>query len=511
MPGSHITDHQVRLYMQFRQKNTPEAAAAKAGFSTATAYRVEADPRLPSARKKVRGRRRPDPLAGIFEEELVPLLEETPGLRPVALFEELMRRHPELGPGVRRTLERRVRQWRAVHGPEREVIFRQTHPPGQLGLSDFTDAGGLGVTIAGAALDHRLYHFRLAYSAFSHAHVVLGGESFTALAEGLQNALWSLGGAPLEHRSDSLSAAYRNLDRDRREDATARYAALCAHYGMAPTRNNRGESHENGAVEGPHGHLKRALQDALLLRGSRDFDALSDYRGFVDEVVGRRNAHHRARIDVERAVLKPLPRQRTEDFDTARVRVTSSSGFILRRVFYSVPSRLIGHQLTVRLYDERLELFLGATPLMQLPRGRIQANGCNGHVVDYRHVIHSLRRKPMALRNLVYRESLFPRQAYRRAFDAALEAKGERAACRDTVALLSLAHERTCEAELAQAIERCLEDGALPDPAVLAARFAPGPGALPRVRVELGSLADYDVLLTASTSTAAAAPAGDGP
>ena len=496
--------------MQFRQNSAPRAAAAKAGFSTATAYRTEADPRLPSHKRKARGRRRPDPLAGIFEEELVPLLEQTPGLRAVALFGELMRRHPEIGPGVRRTLERRVRQWRAVHGPEQEVIFRQTHPPGQLGLSDFTDAAALGVTIAGAPLKHLLYHFRLAYSGFSHAHVVLGGESFTALAEGLQNALWSLGGAPLEHRSDSLSAAYRNLDRDRRADATARYAALCAHYGMAPSRNNRGAAHENGAVEGPHGHLKRALADALLLRGSPDFDSLGEYRALVDEVVGRRNAHHRVRIDVERAVLKPLPRQRTEDFDTARVRVTSSSGFILRRVFYSVPSRLIGHQLTVRLYDERLELFLGATPLMQLPRGRMQANGCNGQVVDYRHVIHSLRRKPMALRNLLYRESLFPRQAYRRAFDAVLEAKGERAACRDTVALLSLAHERACEAELAAAIEACLEAGALPDPAALAARFAPAAGRLPDIRVELGSLADYDVLLSASMSATAATPAGDG-
>ena len=293
-------------------------------------------------------------------------------------------------------------------------------------------------------------------------------------------------------------------------NAYSRYAALCAHYGMAPSRNNRGESHENGAVEGPHGHLKRALEDALLLRGSRDFHALSEYRAFVDEVVGRRNAHHRARIDVERAVLKPLPRQRTEDFDTARVRVTSSGGFILRRVFYSVPSRLVGHQLTVRVYDERLELFLGTTALMQLPRGRVQANGCNGHVVDYRHVIHSLRRKPMALRNLVYRDSLFPRQAYRRAFDALLQAKGERAACRDTVALLWLAHERTCEAELAEAIETCLDDGALPDPTALAVRFAPAPRALPRVRVELGSLADYDVLLTAPTSAASSALAGDG-
>ena len=496
--------------MQTRQQTALQAAAAKAGISTATAYRVEADPRLPSTKKKARGRRRPDPLAGIFEEELVPMLEQTPDIRAVALFEELMRRHPEFGPGVRRTLERRVRQWRAVHGPEQEIVFRQTHPPGQLGLSDFTDAAGLGVRIAGVALKHLLYHFRLAYSGFSHMHVILGGESFTALAEGLQNALWSLGGTPLEHRSDSLSAAYRNLDRDQREDATARYAGLCAHYGMAPTRNNRGESHENGAVEGPHGHLKRALADALLLRGSGDFATLDEYRAFVDEVVGRRNAHHRARIDVERAVLKPLPPQRTEDFDTARVRVTSSGGFILRRVFYSVPSRLVGHQLTVRLYDERLELFLGTTPLMQLPRGRVQANGCNGHVIDYRHVIHSLRRKPMALRNLVYRDSLFPRQAYRHAFDAIVEAKGERAACRDTVALLSLAHERTCEAELAAAIEICLEAGTLPDPAVLATRFAPAPGRLPDIRVELGSLADYDVLLTAPTSASSTVLAGDG-
>ena len=170
--------------MLFRQKNALQAAAAKAGFSTATAYRIEADPRLPSTKTKPRGRRRPDPLAGIFEEEIVPLLEQTPGIRAVALFEELMRRHPELGPGVRRTLERRVRQWRAVHGPEQEIVFRQTHPPGQLGLSDFTDASGLGVRIAGARLKHLLYHFRLAYSGFSHAHVVLGGESFTALSAG---------------------------------------------------------------------------------------------------------------------------------------------------------------------------------------------------------------------------------------------------------------------------------------------------------------------------------------
>ena len=133
----------------------------------------------------------------------------------------MRRRHPELNPNVRRTLERRIHAWRAVHGPERDVIFRQEHTPGRLGLSDFTDMSGLGITIAGTPLGHRLYHFRLAFSGFEHAHVVLGGESFVALAEGLQNALWALGGVPQQHRSDSLSAAFRNLDANARRGPDA--------------------------------------------------------------------------------------------------------------------------------------------------------------------------------------------------------------------------------------------------------------------------------------------------
>jgi hypothetical protein len=216
---------------------------------------------------------------------------------------------------VRRTLERRIRTWRAVNGPERDVIFRQEHPPSRLGLSDFTDMGKLGITIAGQPLDHRLYHFRLAFSGFEHAQVILGGESFVALAEGLQNALWTLGGVPEQHRSDSLSAAFRNLDRDAQEDLTRRYEDLVAHYGMMPTRNNPGVAHENGSIEGPHGHLKKVIEDALLLHGSRNFEHLAAYRRFVDEVVGRRNARNCKRIDIERAALKPLPERRTTDYE----------------------------------------------------------------------------------------------------------------------------------------------------------------------------------------------------
>ena len=490
--------------MKHRMTDPTPVAAARAGFSAATGHRIAQDPRPPSEKRVPRARRRPDPLADVFDAEVVPMLEASPGLRPVAVFEELLRRHPELGSGVRRTLERRIRQWRALHGPEREVIFRQVHEPGRLGLSDFTDMAGIGVTVAGKPLAHRLYHFRLAFSGFEHAHVVLGGESFVALAAGLQDALWALGGVPREHRSDSLSAAFRNLSPEAEEDWTARYAAICAHYGMAASRNNRGVAHENGAIEAAHGHLKRAVEDALLLRGSRDFDTIADYRRFVDELIGRRNARNRKRVDAERAVLQPLPPRRTEDGEEAMVTVTSSGGFMLRRVFYTVPSRLIGHRLRVRLHDDRIEVFLGGTHLMTLPRGRGYGDRRRAHIVDYRHVIHTLRAKPMALPGLIYRDQLFPRDAYRRLYDAAMEALPERAACKLVVGALAMAHERGCEADLAALIDARLDAGAIPDLAELSGHFRPDPDALPEVTVTLTPLSAYDALSAASVEEASA-------
>jgi hypothetical protein len=491
LPGVHITDRQMRLYMSYRRTLSVEAATAKAGFSTASGYRIEADPRLPSAKTEPRGRRRPDPLEPYRDAEVAPILKAAPGIRVIGVLEELRRRHPDLNPNIRRTLERRILAWRALHGPERDVIFRQAHEPGQLGLSDFTNASRLAISIAGETLDHRLYHFRLVFSGFEHAHVVLGGESFAALAEGLQNALWALGGAPKEHRSDSLSAAFRNLTADAREDVTERYAALMGHYGMTATRNNTGVAHENGSIESAHGHLKQTLEDALLLRGSRDFLDLEAYRAFVDAIVGRRNANLAKPIALEKTALAPLPRGRTTDFEEKVIPVTSSGGFILRRVFYTVPSRLIGHRLRVRIFDDRLECFLGMTPVATLRRGRPVSDNKGGHVVDYRHVIRSLRRKPMALANLVYRDQLFPRAPYRRVFEALQERGDVRHACKVTVELLALAHERACEAELAEAIAEDLDAGRLPDFAVLRARFT----AIPNVAVELAPLRVYDELV----------------
>ena len=507
MPGRPATDQQMRLYMELRCHHSQRVAAAKSGVSERTGRRIEADPRLPSQKTAERALRRQvvDPLGGLWESDILPLLASRSGIRPVTLLEEMQRRHPDRDwDRLRRTLERRVRAWCAEHGAEREVIFRQDHPPGQQGLSDFSDMADLGVRIAGEPLAHRFYHFALAYSAWEHAEVVLGGESFTALARGLQNALWSLGGAPAEHRSDSLSAAFRNLEQDAAADQTRRYEALCAHYGMRPTRNNRGIAHENGAIESQHGHLKRVVGQALLLRGSADFDSLDAYRDWIADLVGRRNARREKLVSLERAELLALPPRRTTDHDEASVRVTSSSGFILRKVFYTVPSRLIGYRLNLRIYDDRLDCFVGQSLVLSLPRGRAPGDGRRSQVVDYRHIIHSLRCKPMALLHLVYRDALFPRPAYRAAWERLIEAREARVACRTMVELLALAHDRGCEADLAAALVEQLADGGVPDLVPLPARFAPTATRLPAVAVNLPSIASYDALLPSMAATASA-------
>jgi hypothetical protein len=264
MPGHHISDQQVFLFMTHRRQHTQAVAAAKAGISERSARRIENDPQLPSQKKKERHwRTRADPLEPFWPrvEELL----QIDGIIAVTVFETLQDEFGEdaVPDAIRRTLERRIARWRALHGGEKEIFFPQHHEPGRQGLSDFTVCDSLKVTVAGETLAYRLYHFRLAASGWEHAAVVLGGESFAALSEHLQDALWKLGGAPAEHRSDSLSAAYKNLDADAQRDFTRSYDELCRHYGMLATRNNRGEAHENGSIEGPHGHLKRRLDQAL--------------------------------------------------------------------------------------------------------------------------------------------------------------------------------------------------------------------------------------------------------
>lgn len=354
MPGKRITDHQVTKYKRFRKQFSQEVAAAKVGISVRSARRVEQRTQLPSQRALRHWRTRSDPLAGVWQSELKPLLQSAPGLTAVSLLEEMQRRYPgRFGPEILRTLQRRVRQWRALEGEEREVFFAQEHEPGRLGLSDFTDARELQVRVGGELLEHRLYQFALAYSGWRHVEVILGGESWVALSQGLQNALWALGGVPTEHRTDSLSAAFNNLRE--REQLTGRYAQLCERYGMRPTRNNRAASHENGAIEARQGSIKHFIEQALLLRASRQFDTLHDYRQFIAEVSARANARVLKALSVERGRLQALPKTRSSDYEEFDARVSKFALISVKHVIYSLPSRLIGHRLKVRVFDAHIQ------------------------------------------------------------------------------------------------------------------------------------------------------------
>jgi len=496
MPGLHVTDRQVRRYMSSRREgHSQAAAAARAGFSERTGRRAEAAPVLPSQREGRRYRTRPDPFAEVWRDDLAPLLEAIPHIRATSLLEELRRRHPgRFGDGHLRSLQRRVAHWRATEGPERELIFRQDHPPGRQALSDFTDGSKLGVTLAGHPFPHLLYHFWLAYSGWRFVKAICGGESFTALTEGLQEALWQLGGVPREHRTDRLSAAYRNLSE--REDEAKAYAAFCQHYGLEPTRNNAGVAHENGSVEAAHGHLKLGLKEALELRGSKDFAGLAAYHAFLQDYALRRNAAVQPAVAVEMKALGSLPPHRTSDYSVATVTVTRFGTISVRNVLYTVPSRLVGCRLKVHVFDDRLVCHHGLTPVLTVQRRHFKRGGPGLRVVDYRHLIHALVKKPQAFRHSVFREDLFPRTPYRRAWEVLDQRLEPRKACRIYVGLLHLAATHACEGQLADHLERVIDAGGVPDLDKAHAAVAPATtGPAPLVHVSPPNLAVYDRLL----------------
>jgi transposase InsO family protein len=497
VPGDRITDLQMIKYKELRGEHTQEAAAAKTGISVSSARRIDRRGVLPSQRAARAWRTRDDPLGEVWDSEVVPLLEKAPALMAVTVLEELQRRYPgRFGESVLRTVQRRMRAWRARHGEEREIYFAQEHPPGRLGLSDFTVADELDVCIAGLAFPHRLYQFAFAHSGWRHACVVRGGESFQALTSGLQEALWMAGGVPEEHRTDSLSAAFNNLAEQ--EELTLRYRELCKHYAMRASRNNLGESHENGSIESRQGSLKRALAQALLLRGTREFADLSAYEQFLAETVRRLNARCARAWEVERASLKPLPARRTVDFEEIDARVSKFSIFSAKSALYSVPSRLAGHRLKVRLYSAYLEAWLGGVKVFECERLYGSVEDRHPKRIDWRHMLPSLKRKPGAFARWVLRDAMFPRSEYAQVWQRMRERLDERAACRLMVALLDLADQANVVAELAGVLAELHEIDALPDIEELRERFAPRTTVMPSVEVVLPAVAVYDELLGVS-------------
>jgi transposase InsO family protein len=450
-------DREVRLMRQERAKGrSQEVAAARTGMSVRTLRNYERAGKLPSQIKQPHAwQTRADPFIHDWPW-VVGELERDPALQAKTLFEVLQEHHPgRYMPGQLRTLQRHIAAWRCLHGPEREVMFEQVHTPGEAIQSDFTHAAGLAVMLSGAPFPHLLFHSVLTYSNVEAVSVCFS-ESFEALAEGLEAALAAFGGVPATHRTDNLSAAIRELGQDGRRDFTAAYRALLEHYGMSGSTNHPGVSHQNGDVESAHHQFKGALDQALRVRGHRDFHDRGAYEQFLSELVRRRNATRSARFAVEREHLRPLPPAPLLPCKELLVKVNRFSLIRVQSNVYSVPSRLIGARLRARLRAETIELYQGASLVLRLPR----IIGRNRQRIDYRHLIGSLVRKPGAFMAYKYREEMFPALVFRQAFDA-LQGQLPARAVREYLHLLHLAASRS-EAEVAAALEQLLVAGTLP-------------------------------------------------
>lgn len=428
-----ITDRQVRrLRRLLVAGETLSRAAWKTGMNRKTASKYR-DGKLPSERAAEHTwRTREDPFDEVWEE-VNEQLEENPGLQAKTLFEWLGRKYPgRFDEGQLRTFQRGVKRWRATRGPQQEVFFSQVHSPGRLCASDFTWMNDLGVTIQKDPFEHMVYHFVLTYSNWQWATICFS-ESFESLSEGLQESLWQLGGVPDRHRSDRLSAAVNNLS-DRRE-FTARYRGLMDHYRLTAEKTNPNSGNENGDVESAHRHFKEAVDQALMLRGSRDFESREEYAGLLRELLTRRNAGRGKRLNEERSELSPLPPRRLESFTRVGVQVSRGSLIRVQKNVYSVHSRLLGEQVDVRVYADRLEVWYAQHRVDTLPRLR----GSQKHYINYRHVIDWLVRKPGAFENYRYREDLFPTSRFRMAYDALCERHASNVAAREYLAILEMA------------------------------------------------------------------------
>lgn len=351
-----VTDHQVRRLRKLSNtEKNQEIAASKAGMDPKTARKYMALNRLPSEVTRERHwRTREDPFHEVWDQ-VRQQIEENPGLEAKTLLEWLQREHPgRFSDGQIRTLQRRIKLWRATEGPAQEVYFGQKHEPGKLCASDFTHMTGLGITIQEQTFAHLVYHFVLTYSNWE-AGTICYSESLESLTEGWQNAVWELGAAPAGHRTDSLSSAVNNMSNP--EEFNQRYAARMNYYGVKPQHTNPARANENGDAEQSHHRFKRALDQALMLRGSRDFSSVEEYAQFLKNLMAQRNAGRRQRLAEELAVMRELPARRMESTKQERVRVDSGSLIHVDRNAYSVNNRLIGEKVEARLYLDHIEVW----------------------------------------------------------------------------------------------------------------------------------------------------------
>lgn len=429
-----VTDKQVRrLFELIHTEMNFGIAAIKAGMDEKTARKYCSLGKLPSELERAHTwRTREDSFEGTWEE-VESMLEINPGLEAKTIFEDLQRRYRGLfAEGQLRTLQRRIKVWRASEGPAKEVFFAQCHEPGQLAQSDFTHMSELNITIRGMAFDHLIYHFVLTCSNWETGSICFS-ESFESLSEGLQNALWELGGVPRMHRTDCLTTAVQKTTHP--DEFTRRYQDLLDHYGLKGQKTNPGSPHENGDVEQRHYRFKRAVEQALLLRNNRDFADRKEYEQFLRKLFNQLNAGRRQRFSQEQEVLSRLPRGRIDAFKNSTMRVGPSSTIRVNHNIYSVDSRLIGEHINARLFMDHVEIWYGQKKLDTMPRLR----GERKHAINYRHIIDSLIRKPGAFENYRYRDDLFPTSRFRIAYDDLKKRHAPSIAAKQYLSILYLA------------------------------------------------------------------------
>lgn len=473
---------------KLNEGETLERAALKSGMSENTARRYRKGATRKGARPARAYRTRSDPFEAVWLE-VEKMLEVAPGLEAKTIFERLLERpEEEFTEGQLRTLQRKIRRWRAEHGPQKEVMFPQEHRPGEYGQSDFTSMNDLRITIDGERFDHLVYHFVLPYSRWETGMVCFS-ESFETLIAGFQGAVGELGRVPHKHRTDNLSAATHDL-KDGRRAFNERYLGAMAHYGVEADRNTPGRAHENGSVEQAHHRFKRAVEQALLVRGTREFAERASYEAFLREIFAGRNKRRTALGDDLRG-MKELPPMRIEDFRRERVKVTRFSTIRAAENTYSVSSRLIGEQVDLRLHAETIEVWHGQRLMATMDRQRGRGNVA----IDYRHVIWSLVRKPGAFARYQYREALFPTLTFRRAYDALVERLGSGADI-EYVRILHLAAS-TSQTAVEGALGELLARGELHDYAQVRAAAAPEPIEVPSCSIEPPDLSVYDAITAA--------------
>jgi hypothetical protein len=487
-----ITNQQVRkLRLLDRQGLAKEVAAARVGMDAKTARKYRRLGKLPSEVMIMDRdwRTRPDVFLEVWPE-LEAKLEVNPGLQAKTLFADLQRRFPgHFADGQLRTLQRRVKRWRAESGPAKEVFFAQVHHPGRLAASDFTHCTDLGVTINGSPFVHLFYHFVLTYSNWETGTICFS-ESLESLSEGLQNALWELGGVPQVHRTDRLTAAVQP-GVEGPESFKQRYQALLTHYGLQGQAIQAGKGNENGDAEQSHNQFKRALDQALMMRGSRDFTSRDSYLAFARQVFAQQNAGRAARLAEEVVLLRALPSHRLEACKRLPVRVEAGSIINVQKNVYSVASRLIGEKVEVRLYAEVVEVWYAQKLLERLPRLR----GRGKHRIDYRHVIDWLVRKPGAFADYRYREEMFPSSHFRMVYDVLSKQQPARAA-KEYLRILHLAA-RESEVGVEAVLVELLEVGGRVDAAAVAEKLRQYGQARQTTEVTVAAvdLSTYDALL----------------